>query len=189
MAAFGHHHPNYDPIKLFNAVRASNGWQPFGVRFYTGKPATNKDPMWSGYWSNRLLAMSRAGILVTWRPLRYHQATVTLPDGTMSTTEIPQEKGIDVRLALDVIRMALNALLDVAVIFSQDQDLGEVAGEVKEISKSQDRWIKVVSAYPVSPTATATRGIDKTEWFPMDQTFYNACLDPRDYRPKRPSIP
>jgi hypothetical protein len=28
-------------------------------------------------------------------------------------------------------------------------------------------------------------GIDKTEWIRMDQDFYDQCLDPRDYRPKR----
>jgi len=35
-----------------------------------------------------------------------------------------EEKGIDVRLALDVVRMALGNLY-VALIFSQDQDLSE----------------------------------------------------------------
>jgi uncharacterized LabA/DUF88 family protein len=187
MAAFGHYHPNYDPNKLFNAICAQGGWKPFGVRFYTGTPAADKDAMWHAYWANRLLAMRRAGILVVSRPLRYHKKTIPLPDGTDVTIETPEEKGIDVRLALDVIRMTLNSQFDVAVIFSQDQDLAEVAAEVREISKSQDRWLKVVSAYPSSATASATRGIDKTEWLEMDRAFYDAHLDPRDYRPKRPT--
>lgn len=183
--AFGHHHPNYDPKKLFDAVCTANGWKNHGVRFYSGTPIASKDPFWHAYWSNRLLAMRRAGILVTPRPLRYHESEVELPDGTTQLVEIAHEKGIDVRLALDVVRLTRSNQLDVAVIFSQDQDLAEVAEEIREIARSQDRWVKIVSAFPSGPHATANRGIDKTDWFRMDQPFYDACLDPRDYRPKQ----
>lgn len=96
--------------------------------------------------------------------------------------DTPQEKGVDVRLALDVIRLALNNQYDVAVIFSQDQDLAEVVADVIEIARVQHRWIKLACAFPEGPNATAHRGIDKTEWIPMDQAFYDACLDSHDYR-------
>lgn len=186
-AAFGHHHPNYDPAKLFDAVCGLKNWRSHGIRFYTGTPAADKDPMWHGYWSRRLLAMRRNGILVIDRRLRYYQTTITLEDGTERLVETPQEKGIDVRLALDVIRLARNNQLDVAVIFSQDQDLAEVADDVREISAAAGRWIKVACAFPDSPTATAKRGIAKTDWFRIDRALYDSCLDPSDYRPKRSS--
>jgi uncharacterized LabA/DUF88 family protein len=38
---------------------------------------------------------------------------------------VGEEKGMDVRLAVDVVRMAREKLYDVALIFSQDQDLSE----------------------------------------------------------------
>lgn len=183
--AFGHHHPNYDPIKLTNAVCKNRGWENHGVRFYTGTPSATKAPMWHKYWSNRLLAMRRAGILVVDRHIRYREETFTCEHGKQYRFDVPQEKGIDVRLALDVARLTRANQLDVALIFSQDQDLCEVADDVREIAASQGRWIKIVSAFPSSATATASRGIDKTDWFPMNQAFYDACLDPRDYRPKR----
>ncbi len=183
--AFGHHHPNYDPIKLFDAVCHASGWQNQGVRFYTGTPAASKDPMWSGYWASRLLVMRRAGILVTNRSVRYRQEEIELPDGSTHIVETSQEKGIDLRIGLDVVRMARGDQLDVAVIFSQDQDLAEAANDVHEISRTDQRWIKIVSAFPSGPNATSDRGIDKTDWFRMDQTFYDACLDPRDYRPRK----
>ena len=41
-----------------------------------------------------------------------------LPDGTNHSFLAGEEKGIDVRLALDVIRMAHRQEFDVAVIFS-----------------------------------------------------------------------
>ena len=184
MAAFGHYHPNYDPKKLLDAVCEQHGWLPGSVRFYPGTPSILHDPKWHAYWANRLLAMRRSGILVTARDLRYREEIVTNADGSTASAFTPQEKGIDVRLALDVVRMARQGQFDVAVIFSQDQDLAEVAVEVKDIARTSGRWLKVVSAFPSGPEATSKRGIDGTDWVLMDRAFYDACLDPRDYRPK-----
>ena len=141
--------------------------------------------MWHGYWQRRLLAMSRAGIQVFSRPIRYRTKDHQLPDGRIVTDVIGQEKGIDLRLGLDVVRLASRAELDVAVIFSQDQDLAEVADEIRTISRSTERWLKVVSAFPRNPRATTRRGIDKTDWFRIERSVYDACLDHRDYRPPR----
>ena len=78
--------------------------------------------------------------------------------------------------------MARNGDLDVAVIFSQDQDLAEVASEIRDIVRSTNRWLKIASAYPNSPTATSHRGIDRTDWIVLDRSLYDSCLDLRDYR-------
>ena len=155
--AFGHHHPNYDPRRLANAVCADCGWVNHGVRFYTGVPSADRAPMWHGYWTRRLTAMRRAGIVVTSRHLRYRVERVRLPDGSVHEVPVEREKGIDLRLGLDVVRMARNAELDVAIVFSQDQDLAEVAGEVRDISRGAERWLKVVSAFPHGPNATSSR--------------------------------
>ncbi|RDV05226.1 NYN domain-containing protein [Undibacter mobilis] len=183
--AFGHHHPNYDPIKLHAAVCAAQGWVPNLVRFYTGVPNAMRDPMWAPYWSNRVLSLKRQGVSVTTRPIRYHTEIVTDEDGKPREIVTPQEKGVDVRLALDVVSRARRKEYNVAVIYSQDQDLCEVVQEIKEIAKEQSRWIKVACAYPHGPNATSRRGVDGTDWIQMDQVFYDACLDPRDYRPKK----
>jgi uncharacterized LabA/DUF88 family protein len=181
--AFGHHHPNYDPIKLHKAVCAAKGWRPTLTRFYSGVPGRAESPMWSAYWSNRVIAMKRAGVHVTTRPLRYRKQSVVGPDGVEQEVMTPQEKGIDVRLALDLVSLARKKQFDVAIIFSQDQDLQEVVQEIAEISAEQQRWIAVACAFPSGPNASYTRGIDKADWYKMDQAFYDQCLDPRDYRP------
>lgn len=106
-----------------------------------------------------------------------------LSDGSSQEVHVAREKGIDLRLGLDAVRLARLGKLDVIVIFSQDQDLVEVAREVRAITRSEGRWLKIVSAFPSGSRATASRGIDKTDWFRMDEAFYNACLDSRDYRP------
>ena len=128
--------------------------------------------------------MRRAGILVESRPVRYRQHDIELPDGSTATEYIPQEKGIDLRLGLDVVRLARTDQPDVAVVFSQDQDLAEAVKEIKSIARDAGRWTKAVSAFPAGPAATAKRGIDGAEWYRLEQPFYDACLDGRDYRPK-----
>ena len=182
--AFGHHHPNYDVIKLHQAICEQNGWRPTLVRFYTGIPSAEESPMWAGYWSARILAMKRAGILVTTRPIRYHKKEIEQVDGTVKTITVPHEKGIDVRLALDVISCTIEKQFDVAVIYSQDQDLGELPQEVFAIAKQQGRNAAVACAFPSGPNASSNRGIDRTQWIRIDQALYDACLDRRDYRPK-----
>jgi hypothetical protein len=128
--------------------------------------------------------MGTRGIRIFSRTLRYRNHTVRPPDGGVITILVGQEKGVDIRIALDVVRLARENSYDVALIFSQDQDLSEVADEVRAISIQQARWIKVACAFPISPTAENRRGINGTDWVKIDRATYDACLDPNDYRPK-----
>jgi hypothetical protein len=107
---------------------------------------------------------------------------VRLPDGSSTTVLVGQEKGIDVRIALDVVRLAREGTYDVAVLLTQDQDLSEVADEVKQISIEQKRWIKVACAFPTSPASENKRGVNGTDWVPFDRALYDQCIDPTDYR-------
>ena len=66
----------------------------------------------------------RARRIETSRPLRYRVETVRLPDGSVHEVPVDREKGVDLRLGLDVVRMARNAEIDVAIMFSQDQRSG-----------------------------------------------------------------
>jgi uncharacterized LabA/DUF88 family protein len=183
-AAFGYKFPNYDPPALAKALCRAKGWQYSATRFYTGVPDVGDNAFWNHFWVAKGAQMGREGVHVFTRPLRYRNKEVRLPDGTTHTFLDGDEKGIDVRIALDVIRLAHQRTYDVAILFCRDQDLSELADEVRTISKEQGRWIKVASAYPVSP-AVRFRGIDKTEWCPIDRATYDACIDSRDYRPKK----
>lgn len=181
-AAFGYHFPNYDIRKLVAAIVAQEGWSLAGVNFYTGVPDATDDPMWNRFWTNKLASMGRQGIPVFSRSLRYRNKAVKLPDGFVYTFLHGEEKGIDVRIALDIIGQAVRNELDVAVVFSQDQDLSEVADEIRVIAKQQDRWIRIACAYPISPASTNKRGINGTQWIKIDRRLYDACVDGKDYR-------
>ncbi len=182
--AFGYSWPNCDPLKLAQVICRAQGWQLVKTCFYTGVPRPDDDSFWNHFWTAKLAQMGRVGIQTFSRSLKYRNQTVRLPGGGITTVLVGNEKGIDVRLALDIVSAARNDAYDVALIFSQDQDLSEVADEVRAISVQQSRWIKVACAFPVSPTYDNTRGINRTDWILFDRTTYDNCLDPRDYRPR-----
>jgi uncharacterized LabA/DUF88 family protein len=184
--AFGYNYPNYEPQRLASHVCSARSWNLHNTYFYTGVPEITDDANWNRFWAAKLLAMSRSGVQVFSRSLRYRNRAIFLPDGASRSVMVGEEKGIDVRIALDVVRMAHKGEFDVALIFSQDQDLSEVAAEIRIIAQEQARWIKIASAFPLSPTSRNRRGINRTDWIPIDRATYEACLDPRDYRPKQP---
>lgn len=183
--AFGYTFPNYDPLALSRELCSQKSWQLASVRFYTGVPDAADKPFWNHFWTAKGAQMGREGVNLFTRPLKYRNKIIRLPDGTTHSFLDGDEKGIDVRLALDVISLAHAGAFDVALIFSRDQDLSEVADEIRTIAVQQRRWIKCASAFPYSPAAKV-RGIDKTDWIKIDRATYDKCIDTRDYRPKPP---
>ena len=180
--AFGYDYPNYDVKLLSKSICTDHSWNLSNIYFYTGMPDPQDNSFWHNFWSRKLSYMGRLGIKIFSRSLRYHNNDFKCPScNKIHTSRVGHEKGVDVRIALDIIRFAHERRYDVAVIFSQDQDLKEVADEIVRISKEQNRWIKIASAFPVSPTYK-NRGIDKTEWIKIDKKTYDACIDPNDYR-------
>lgn len=180
--AFGYHYPNYDIKKLCECVCIAQTWSLTGIRFYTGVPDSSDDQFWNHFWVGKLAAMGRQGIKVFSRSLRYRNKTVRLANGNTQSFLHGEEKGIDVRIALDIMGMAIRNEYDVALVFSQDQDLSEVADELRIIAKQQSRWIRIACAYPMSPTVSNRRGINNTQWIHIDRAIYDTCIDPKDYR-------
>lgn len=174
--AFGYRYPNYDVKKLSHCVCQEQGWgEPVSIHFYTGVPEKNKSPQWHGFWRRKLDEMKKHGVSVFSRPLVY--------SGSSQSEFLGREKGIDIRLALDVIREISEDVCNIAVIFSQDQDFSEVAKDVRSIAKREERWIKIASAFPFNPECYNTRGINDTDWIKIDKKTYDECIDPKNYRP------
>jgi uncharacterized LabA/DUF88 family protein len=184
-AAFGYTYPNYDVTALAAAICKQQGWELTETRFYTGVPNAADNPFWNHFWTAKLAQMGRDKVVVFSRPLRYRNQTVRLPKGQTHTVLVGAEKGVDVRFAIDVIRLAHRNAFDVALLFSQDQDLSEVADEIRLIAAEQNRWIKIACVFPFSPTTRNKRGINGTDWIKIDRATYDGCLDSRDYRPKK----
>ena len=179
-ALFGATYPDFDPRCLADRICLAQGWELAAVRFYTGVPDPAESPQWSRFWEAKLAAMRARGVSSFTRPLAYRRGGAG-EDGVVPPP-VAVEKGIDIRIAIDVVRDALERRCDVALLFSQDADLAEVAAEVRGISREQGRWIKVACAFPSSPAARFRRGVDGTDWLPFDARLYRDCKDPLDYR-------
>jgi uncharacterized LabA/DUF88 family protein len=179
--AFGYTYPNYEVRALARAVCMDQGWNIVQTRFYTGIPNQEKDSFWHGFWSRKLTAMNKAQVRTYARELRYRTKLVNDEAGRQHTVELRQEKGVDMRMALDAIRLAHKNRYDVLLLFSQDQDFTEVAKEIRSIAQEQGRWIKVASAYPARHEPPYARGVDRTDWIAFERELYDRCIDRTDY--------
>lgn len=173
-----YHHPSFNPIKLHEGIAQMMGCIPNMTRYYTGIPLKADQPMWGGYWENRLRALSRARVHTTTRQLQYHTET---RDG--EEVVVAREKGIDVRIALDLVSCTRRKEFDTAIIFSQDQDLAEAVNEMRSIAQEQGRTIIIVSAFPVGHASSRGGIRHASRHIEMDKEFYDSCLDTNDYRP------
>ena len=165
--------PSYDVEKLARIlVSKTPGRTLAGTRFYTGVPDPAVGPselFWHGFWSNKIRYMKSRGIYV-------YRGRVS-PAG--------QEKGVDVSLALDLVRATYERQYEAAIIVSQDWDFGPAVRLAKEIAHAQDRRLAFESSFPVGPGSVSRRGVPGTIWVPIDQATYDKCRDPREYRPRR----
>ncbi len=160
--------PSYDVQKLASTlVNRVSGRNLSQIRFYTGVPYPKEDRFWHGFWSNKLRYLSSQGIYV-------YRGRIN-PGG--------QEKGVDVSLAVDFIRLTYERRYEVAIILSQDWDFGSAVRMAKEIAKDQGRALVFESAFPYVPGLISPRGLPGTRWVHIDKATYDSCHDPTDYRP------
>ncbi len=161
--------PSYDVELLAQAlVSQTSGRTLEEIRFYTGVPNSRTNFFWHGFWSNKIRYLKSRGIHV------YR--------GRVNTGG--QEKGVDVSLALDLVRATYDQRYEVAIIVSQDSDFGPAVRLARDIAQEQDRMLHFESCYPVGPGSSSRRGIPETKWVRIDQATYDACRDPKDYRPR-----
>ena len=162
--------PSYDVARLADAlVTLVGGRNLQETRFYTGVPHPRVSPFWNGFWRNKFRHLERQGITVIRGRINYGG----------------QEKGVDVSLALDLVQATYERTYETVVIVSQDSDFGPAVRLSKEIAWSQGRTLTFCSAFPFERGKVSHRGVPGTIWFHIDKATYDACHDPRDYRPRR----
>ena len=87
------------------------------VRLYTGRPDALLQPKAHKASVKQCQAWEAAGCYVFHRPLRYPPGWPNAQGGK------PEEKGIDVAMAVDLVRLAQNGAFDVAIVCTGDTDL------------------------------------------------------------------
>jgi uncharacterized LabA/DUF88 family protein len=181
---FGYQYPNCDHVKIVNAiVNVEAGRQLERATLYQGVPKAEHDAIKNAWWNRKLAGVGRSGIKVERRYMKPRELHIKL-EGIVNFNHTVQrliEKGIDLKLGLDLVRYATNKSYDVAVIFSQDGDLVEAVEEVHRIAKEQNRWVQVECAHPFTPVGDCYP-INRTIPRQIERAAYDACIDPTDYR-------
>jgi uncharacterized LabA/DUF88 family protein len=116
-----------DPVALGNLLvsRRVRPSQLQQVRIYRGMPDASREPRPHGANDRQTAAWRRSPLVeVLRRPLRYP------PEWPASKAK---EKGVDVALGIDVVRLAVQGAYDVGVLFSTDTDLVPALEAVMEI--------------------------------------------------------
>jgi uncharacterized LabA/DUF88 family protein len=162
-------YPSYDVEKLADVlVSRVTGRILKQIRFYTGVPAPNlgeTEYFWHSFWTRKLRYLRS-------RDIEVYKGRI----------DHGQEKGVDVSIAIDLVKLTYEEQYEVAIIVSQDWDFGPAVRLAKEIAKNQGRQLVFESCFPIGPGTKSERGIPGTVWVPIEQATYDACYDPRDYR-------
>jgi uncharacterized LabA/DUF88 family protein len=181
---FGYMTPNCDIAVLARAIAgiASNR-KLERIFYYIGVPKLEHDARNHNWWNKKLSAMGRSSVTVIRRNLKQRELTIKL-SGVVhheSTNKKLIEKGIDLRLGLDLVKHARLSLFDLAIVFSQDGDLAEAVDDAYEIAQGQHRRISIECAFPVAADHPQQYGIKRTTTREFDKVAYDACIDPTDY--------
>jgi hypothetical protein len=142
------------------------------VRVYRGRPSNKKDPKgYAAFQRQKSVWDATTHVEVTTLDLRYPQ------DGSK-----PEEKGIDVLLALDFLTMAQRGEYEVGILFSHDTDLAPVLQMVCDLGTVETA---VVAWEPDDTYGHRLRlkGKDvRCHW--LNRADYLAARDGRDYNKK-----
>ncbi len=176
-------------------------------RLYTGVPDPNVEQVRAGRMTRRLNAYEADGVHVVRRTLKYSSAwqvisppttsaaAVVVPSASASQTTsvgggsavqakqvlVGREKGIDTRLALDLIRLALDNVYDLAIVVSGDSDMDEAVREVFDLRPFLGRWISVENGAPRAAGKKYVRLQSCTYVTYIDEAMFKIVSDNRVY--------
>ena len=180
---FGYDFPNYDIAKLVAAVVAMEGQRVLvGTFFCVGIPKKLDDEKRHNWWTKKLMALGRSGVRVSSRVLKRRELKIHLEGVVNFETTVPRlvEKGVDLAIGLELVKLANEQAFDAAIVFSQDGDLVEAVQEVRRIGRQQNRWVQVECAYPVAPGVDSWP-IKGTVQRQFTKAIYDPCIDPTYY--------
>lgn len=148
------------------------------VRVYRGQPDASRDP--KGYAANQrqCATWQKRGVEVVARTLRY-------PPGWPTQSrpgERPQEKGIDVALAIDFVMLGLRLQYDVGILMSTDTDLKPALEAVAQLTASGGPRAEVAAWSGQGQHARRLSISSARLWCHwLDENAYSSLADPTNY--------
>lgn len=178
--AFGleqqHHiHGQVHPLRVGLAVKGLGvGDRELAeVRVYRGMPSSKHDPKGYGAADRQVALWRNTGrVHATTRPINYRDPAN------------PREKGIDVQIAVDYVRLAIEGRYDVGVLFSADTDLLPALEAVMELKGEQACEVACWVPQNGSPSVLRCKGKNHRIHY-LDEKWYRRLADPTDYNQRR----
>jgi uncharacterized LabA/DUF88 family protein len=183
-------HGNIHPHLL--AQEMLKGRQLAGIRFYTGIHEAHIRPKANATMRHRLAVMEQNGVYTWDHNLKYSDCEIVDHDvpccshgrPKVDTVKKGREKGIDLRIGLDMIRLARHGEYDVASLVSQDTDLNQAVDELMLLRAELDLWLACENVYPYNPASGLPnfRLLSCPRWHIIDQAMFDRIRDDTDYR-------
>jgi len=163
------HHGHVDPVRVARRIVSGRrlGGELTVVRVYRGRPSPDHQPEAARASDRQADRWARdPRVVVVRRQLRYPKAWPAEP---------AQEKGIDVALAVDFVRLACESAYDVGVLFSRDTDLVPALETVRDLGAH----VEVASWKGTSRLRFPDSQLPWCHY--LDADDYAACRDYTDY--------
>jgi hypothetical protein len=163
------------PLAVAACLKGGDGRRVDSVNVYRGMPSSKHDPKGFGACQRQVAEWESKHVNAVTRPLNYRDPTN------------PHEKGIDVRLAIDFVMMAMRDEYDVGILFSADTDLLPAIEAVLELKGPGS--VELAAWLPGDGRpARRLRARDKKggeAWCHLlGRREYTAVSDPTDYNRK-----
>lgn len=166
-----------DPVKLANLL-TDKGTAPPGTRrvldechIYVGVPSSIKQPTANAARLRQNSAWEASGAKVHGRALRYPRSW---------PNQLPEEKGVDVELAVDLVFNAARKNYDVGIVVSTDTDLVPALQAVKNLQRAWGEprvevaaWSPLGKRLNLPATPIWCHRLDRADYdFVKDETRY-----------------
>ncbi len=140
------------------------------LRFYRGMPSSKHDSKGFGAAQRQNASWEANKVTVITRPLNYRDPMN------------PKEKGIDVRIAIDFVAMAMRGEYDVGILFSADTDLLPAIEAVLELKGPGSAEVAAWKSDKPGVYANRLQLPEHNLWCHiLERTDFHHLFDPRDY--------
>lgn len=178
------HDDEHDPAYIGNvrpealaSLLASKGPGAYSlvhVGVYCGIADSTRDPKTFAARRRQIAGWQKTGVSVFARPLRYP------PPWAMKQGEKAREKGVDVKLALDAVVMAIEDRYDVGIIASCDTDLDALVEALFETQVTLGRKL-AIEAIAWKGRENKLKPVEGLTFRWIGDRDYNAIRDLTDY--------
>lgn len=163
---------------LLHDFAGTHGMRLTEIQIFTGIHDPKRDPHNHESMSKRLHWLRKCGCRVTALPLSYHV--------DRETQQVrPQEKGVDVRIASELLR-AVNDGLGKAIVISQDKDIAQAVVVATEMAAERGRDFKAYSPQLAGAEWEHSGKCGMYGLFGTERLQLSVDLARRHTRPERP---